>query len=108
MPKRRAKEEILEIIRQELPYLREKYGVVKIGIFGSVAKGTAKETSDIDILVELQELSGLKFIALADYLEEVLGRKIDIATFDCWRRSFANPRYRPIAEDVERNLLYVQ
>ena len=102
------KEDVLKILERELPYLREKYGVVKIALFGSFAKGTAKEQSDVDLLVELEEPLGLEFVALADHLESVLGRKVDIATFDCWRRSFANPRYRRIAQDVERSLVYVR
>lgn len=109
MQKRRlTKEDVLKILKRELPYLREKYGVVEIALFGSFAKGTAEEASDIDLLVKLEKPLGLEFVALADHLESVLGRKVDIATFDCWRRSFANPRHRRIAQDVERTLVYVQ
>lgn len=103
-----TKDEIVETLSKELPYLREKYGVVKIAIFGSFAKGSPGKKSDVDILVELSKPLGLEFVALADYLKAVLDRKVDIATFDCLKRSLQNPRYRPIAQDVERNLLYVE
>ncbi len=102
-----SRDEALETLRRELPYLKEKYGVVKIALFGSFAKGTSGEASDIDLLVQLERPLGLEFVALANYLEECLGRPVDIATFDCWRRSFTQPRYRPVAEDVEKSLLYV-
>jgi predicted nucleotidyltransferase len=103
----RTKDDVVKALKKEWPYLREKYGVTRLALFGSFAKGAAQETSDIDLLVELAQPLGFEFIDLADYLEQVFGRKVDIATFDSWRRSFANPRRRPIAEDVERNLLYV-
>lgn len=88
--------------------MREKYGIVKIAIFGSFAKGYPNEESDVDILVELARPMGLEFIALADYLEDRLGRKVDISTFDCLKRSLLNPRYSAIAQDVGRSLLCVQ
>jgi hypothetical protein len=95
-------------LRKELPYLRRKYGVKRVAVFGSFARGTATESSDVDILVELARPLGLEFIAMADYLEAVLGHKVDLSTFECLRRSLQHSRYRIIARDVERSLLYVQ
>ena len=57
------------------PYLREKYGVKKIGVFGSYARGEEKESSDIDILIELEKPIGWEFFYLKDYLEKKLGRE---------------------------------
>ncbi|WP_394339952.1 nucleotidyltransferase family protein [Methanoculleus sp. UBA303] len=42
-------------IRQNLLVIRERYGVARIGIFGSVARNEETPASDIDILVEFQE-----------------------------------------------------
>jgi hypothetical protein len=106
--KRLTKEKILEILRKELPYLEERYGVEKIAIFGSFAKGLEREGSDLDILVELSKPLGLDFIDLAYYLEEIFGRSVDIATFNCYRNSFNNPRYKHITEDISSNLIYVE
>lgn len=100
--------QVIKTLKKELPHLRERYGISKLALFGSFAKGNAKPASDVDLLVELEKPLGFEFVALANELEKSLGRKVDIATFDCWKRSLANPRYRPIAEDVERTLLYVQ
>ncbi len=102
-----TKENITQILRRELPYLREKYGVEKIAIYGSFAKGSSTQTSDVDILVQLVKPLGLEFVGLADYLEEILSRKVDLATFDTLHRSMENPRYKHIAADIQRTLSYV-
>ncbi len=99
--------EVLQILRKELPYLREKYGVEKLAIYGSFAKGDQTKKSDVDILVQLVNPLGLKFIELAYHLEKVLGRKVDLATFETLHRSLENPRYKHIALDIQRTLSYV-
>jgi len=102
-----TKEEVLRILRESLPYLRERYGVERIAIYGSFAKGRQTKKSDIDILVHLAKPLGLDFVELAYYLEELLGRKVDLITFDTLRRSLETLRYKHIAADVERTLSYV-
>lgn len=63
-------------LEEMLPVLRERFGVVKIGVFGSTARGEERFDSDVDILVELlpEHLTFRNFTALADFLEEVYGR----------------------------------
>lgn len=65
-----------------LPLLRERFGVIKIGIFGSTARGDDRPESDVDLLVELSpdHLTFRNFSALADFLEELYGRKVDLLT----------------------------
>ena len=64
-----------------MPELHDKYKVSRIGIFGSMARGEAKETSDIDILVEFSEPVGMfHFFELKEFLESILGKKIDLVT----------------------------
>ncbi len=103
-----TKNAILEILREELPYLTEKYGVLRLALYGSFAGGSPSPDSDVDLLVELSRPLGLEFVALADYLEEKLGRKVDLVTSETLIRSLANPRYRPIAQNIERTLTDVQ
>jgi len=101
------REEVLQVLRKELPSLREKYGVERLAIYGSFAKGDQTKRSDVDILVQLVNPLGLKFVELAYHLEKVLGRKVDLATFETLHRSLENPRYKHIALDVQRTLSYV-
>jgi uncharacterized protein len=104
--KKLSKEDILQILKNEMPYLKEKYGVERVAIFGSFAKGNQTPKSDIDILVQLIKPIGLDFMELADYLEQILGRKVDLSTFAQLIRSKESPRYQHIALDVERTMIY--
>ena len=58
------------------------FGVKRLGLFGSLAKGKATENSDVDLLVEFH--SGQKnydnFYDLATYLEQLCGRKVELVT----------------------------
>jgi uncharacterized protein len=107
MKEPRTKEQIFQILKNELPYLNEKYGVERIAIYGSFAKGNQRKRSDIDILVQLIKPLGLDFIKLAYHLEKVLKRRVDLATFDTLKRSLENPRYKHIASDIQGTLSYV-
>ena len=60
-------EEIMKIIRGELPYLKENFGVKKIGLFGSFARGNAGSDSDVDILAEFERPIGFRFMDFAEY-----------------------------------------
>jgi len=66
-------EEVKRILKEYIEEIREKYGVVIVGVFGSYARGEQKESSDVDIIVELERPIGLKFYELWDYLENLLG-----------------------------------
>ncbi len=55
--------------------------VVKVGVFGSVARGEADEQSDIDLIVEFsRRKSLLALVALEHQIERALGRKVDLLT----------------------------
>lgn len=71
-------------IRQNLCTIRERYGVARIGVFGSVARNEATAASDIDILVEFREGEETfdHFMDLKFYLEDLLGRKADLVIID--------------------------
>ncbi|MDI6760781.1 MAG: nucleotidyltransferase family protein [Candidatus Brocadiaceae bacterium] len=71
--------EIQEILKTHKEELRKKYAVKEIGIFGSYVKGQQRRKSDIDILVEFEEIPDLlKFIELERYLQRFLGHKVDL------------------------------
>jgi predicted nucleotidyltransferase len=102
-----TRDEILNILRRELPYLKDRYGVEIMAVYGSFAKNSQAEGSDIDILVQLSKPLGLDFIHLAYHLEETLGREVDLNTFESLRRSATNPRRAHITRDIERTLIHV-
>jgi predicted nucleotidyltransferase len=100
--------EVLRRLARELPLLRNKYGVESLALYGSVARGKATESSDVDLLVKLSRPLGLEFVELAEHLEHVLGRRVDLATDETLVRCLENPRYRPAATSIQRSLQYVE
>lgn len=75
-------DEIRKILAEHKEEIKERYGVVITGIFGSYARGEQKQHSDVDLLVELERPIGLRFFELWDELEELLGMKVDLLTVD--------------------------
>ncbi|MDD3007201.1 MAG: nucleotidyltransferase family protein [Candidatus Pacebacteria bacterium] len=69
-------------LEEVLPLLRERFGVARIGIFGSFARGEDRPESDVDILVEFApgETTFRNFMGLALYLEGFFGRRVDLVT----------------------------
>ncbi len=75
----KTKEEILAFLREHKPEMEERFGVIRIGLFGSYARGDAREDSDIDIAVELEgEHLFRKFFALEIFLQSNLHKEIDL------------------------------
>ncbi len=72
--------EISQQLKEIKPYLRQKFSVNKIGYFGSYARNTHTENSDLDILVELEKPLGWEFFDLQEYLENTLKLKVDLTT----------------------------
>ena len=72
--------QVLAILSAHSDELR-KLGVGSISVFGSVARDEARDDSDVDVLVELNRPMGLfGFFDIRKYLEELLGRRVDLAT----------------------------
>ena len=92
-------EVIKEIINNYRNVLEETYKVKKIALFGSYIRGEQNKESDVDILVEFKDPVGLLFIHLADFLEHILGLKVDLITPDAIK-----PNRREI---IKKELIYV-
>ena len=72
-------EAIMEKIRGNMPYLRERYKVKNVGIFGSYVREENNKDSDVDILVEFDDPPTLlEFVALERHISELTGRKVDL------------------------------
>lgn len=97
------RDRIIEVLRGLMPMLRERYAVAELGIFGSVARGTADDTSDIDVLVRFVAGARVTLMTLAGIkcdLEDALGREIDLVEDHAGLR----PRFRLT---LERDLIRV-
>jgi len=70
--------DILGILRSEWTFLKNEFGVINIGIFGSYAKGTQQDDSDIDFLVEFEEPRFVWVAGLQIYLEKKFNKKIEL------------------------------
>ena len=55
-----------------------KYGILSLGVFGSVARGDTNETSDINVVIDLKEPDLFKMVHIKDELEALLHKNVDI------------------------------
>ena len=71
-------DEVLAQLKAVKPYMQEHWGIMELAVFGSVARGEATPESDVDILFDYDRQLGLEIVTMGDYLEEYLGRKVDL------------------------------
>ena len=98
-----TKEKLAELLREKYPYLLSEYGVKRIGFFGSYGKGRPSESSDVDVVVEFERPIGLRFVDFAEYLESLLGKKVDVLT----PAGIQGIRITRISKEIEKNIVYV-
>ncbi|MCA1906613.1 MAG: nucleotidyltransferase domain-containing protein [Desulfarculus sp.] len=80
-------EAVRELAAKLVPVLK-RYGVVRAGVFGSVARGEAGPDSDLDLLVEYRKdlrKSLFDLVHLSDELEAVAGRKVEVCEYHLLR-----------------------
>jgi uncharacterized protein len=97
------KDKTLLLIKNQYQYLSSQYGIKRIGLFGSIAKGTEQVDSDIDIFVEFNQPIGFRFIEFVNDLESLLGRKVDVLT----PAGLENIRNKTIADNIQKDIVYV-
>jgi predicted nucleotidyltransferase len=98
-----TKEKIITILQENYAYLASEYGVKRIGLFGSYAKDVPDETSDVDIVVEFDRPIGFRFAEFAEYLEHLLGTRVDVLT----PAGIRGIRIERIAKSIEESIVYV-
>jgi uncharacterized protein len=85
-----------EKLRTLSPLLEQKYSVIKLGIFGSYARGEQGENSDLDLLVAFKDPPSLfRYIELENLISETLGVKVDLVMEDALK---SNIRERILKE----------
>jgi uncharacterized protein len=77
------RDHVLSVLGSHKIDLEQRYNLKKVGIFGSVARNSAKDDSDIDIVVEMEPNILLK-VQLKEELEQLLGSKVDLIRY--WER----------------------
>lgn len=83
------KESVLIKLSEHRHFLK-KYGVKEIRLFGSIARGEAGDTSDVDLLVEFEptaQIGMFEFARLRRQLSHILGCKVDLATLGSLHKS---------------------
>jgi predicted nucleotidyltransferase len=98
-----TKENVITLLREKYLYLASEYGVKRIGLFGSYVKGTSVEASDVDLVVEFERSIGFRFVEFSEYLESLLGKKVDILT-PAGVQGIRVPR---VAKTIEESIEYV-
>jgi len=75
------RDQAISLLAQSKPVLAERYGVTKLALFGSTARGTARPDSDVDVLVAFDgAASSARYFGVQFYLEDVLGCPVDLVT----------------------------
>lgn len=92
--------QIVSALKEIAPILFEKYGVTRIGIFGSVARDDASQQSDVDIVYEMSRPNLFTVVHLKEELEKVLHRPVDLVRY----RERMNPLLK---KRIERDCVYV-
>ena len=85
--------DVIALLRQHEHILKERFGVRKIGIFGSFARGEARPDSDVDVLVVFRK--GQKtfdhYMDCKLYLEDLFERKVDLVMKNVIKRELRKP-----------------
>ena len=94
------RQKILDLLEEHKAILAQRYGVRDLALFGSSARGTARENSDIDVLVSFDgPATSQRYFGLQFYLEDLLGRPVDLLTDKALR-----PELRPY---IKRGAIHV-
>ncbi len=97
----RSTQDILALLNDFMPYAEKRYGIKRIGVFGSVARGEQNDDSDVDICYEGHALSFLTMDLFQSELEKLLGCKVDTVRV----RDNMNPVLR---ERIRKEGVYVR
>lgn len=91
---------LLKLLTEHKPVLAERFGERSLAVFGSMARGTARADSDVDVLVAFDgPATSKRFFGVQFYLEDMLHRPVDLVTETALRA-----RLRPY---VERDAIHV-
>lgn len=94
------RDDVLAILREFKRDNAEKYGILQIGVFGSVARDEAKEDSDVDICIKTETPNPFALVHIKEDIERLIRKRVEIVRV----REKMNPFLR---DRIEREGLYV-
>ncbi len=96
-----SKEDIVSYLNKNKTLLHEKFGVNRIGVFGSFVKHRQTETSDIDLVIEMERSKKNihSYFQLKRFLEKELKRKVDLG--------FEHALKPAVKEEIKKEIVYV-
>lgn len=95
-----TREEYLDKLRRFKDEHGAEYGITRMGIFGSVARGEHTEDSDVDVLVEAPVLSYFSLAGIMYRLQDVFGKSVDVVP----QTEYMEPRFKA---RIEKDAIYV-
>lgn len=84
------------VLTQNKQKLFKEYPIKSIAIFGSYARKEQNKASDLDLIVEFKDSIGIRFIDLADDLENLIGIKVDLVS----KNGIKNKYFEAIKSDL--------
>ena len=96
------KNEIIDYLQEQQPYFHNTFGIGFIGLFGSFSRGDETQSSDVDILYEIdkgKKLSMFKYLKIASILENFFHKRVDLVRIDTLK-----PK---VKEYIDKDLIYV-
>lgn len=93
------KEYILDFLKAHKQELENRFSLTKIGLFGSYAKDTATQSSDIDLVIQSTKKDFFLREDLREYLEKNLHVHVDVGYLDSIRTYYKNK--------IEKDIIYV-
>ena len=84
--------EVIDILKKFKNQYAKEYGILLLGLFGSVARDEAGEKSDVDIVVKIKEQDLFKLISIKQDLEEMLHSPVDVISYRDKMNSFLKKR----------------
>lgn len=76
-----TRDQVLALLAEHKPVLAERFGVQRLALFGSFARDTAREDSDVDVLVRFDgPATSKRYFGVQFYLEDLLHRSVDLVT----------------------------
>ena len=94
------KDEILNRIIKFFNLKKDEFGIIRIGVFGSVARDEITDTSDVDVVVELGQPDLFTLIGVKQELEELLQRPVDVVRYREKMNAY-------LKKQIEREAVYV-